>query len=175
MFWSARDDPSILVVHAIPARDGGPDALDLTRIPVEAVIAREPDGLEHAIIADGPRRLRLEVHGASLTSGPVFLHYDLSGFAHLRQRLLSLSRLEALKRLGRLPRNLYPLDPISMRWSLALAAWDLRAAGASQIDIAVTLFSDAQIDADSVERMRRRRFRASPARRGQTAIVCHRE
>lgn len=156
MFWPARDDPSILTVHAVAAQDGDPDALDLRKISVEAVIAREPDGLEHVVIADGPRRLRLEVRGESLTSGPVALRYELSGFAGLRQRLLSLSRLEALKRLGRLPRNLYASDPVSVRWSLALAAWDLRHAGASQIDIAVTLFGDAQVDADSVERMRKR-------------------
>lgn len=156
MFWPAARDASTLPVIASRAADDGPDTLDLLRLPVESVIWRERAGHEYVVIGDRWRRVRLDAVGASLAGGPVHLRYDLSGFRRLRAGLVSLGRLEALKRLGRLPRALFARDPVAGRWMNALAARDMRAAGASQIDIAIALFGAGEIDADSVERIRKR-------------------
>jgi len=156
MFWPAARDASTLPVIASPAADDGPETLNLLRLPVESVIWREAAGHEYVVIGDRWRRVRLDAVGASLASGPVHLRYDLSGFRRLRASLVSLGRLEALKRLGRLPRALFARDPVAGRWMNALAARDMRAAGASQIDIAIALFGASEIDADSIERIRKR-------------------
>lgn len=154
--WPATRDATILPVWTTAAPEGGPDTLDLLSLPVEAVIWREQAGHEHLVIADGSRRIRLEATGASVAHGPVFLRYDLAGFQDLRPRLAALHRLEALKRLGRLPRNLFGRDPVAIRWTTALAAWDLRKKGASHLDIAIALFGARDVHADSIDRVRKR-------------------
>ena len=156
MFWPAARDAGILPVSTTAAPGGGPDTLDLLSLPVESAIWRDGVGHEYLVIADGPRRIRLEATGASFAHGPVVLRYDLAGFQALRPRLASLYRLEALKRLGRLPRNLFGRDPVAIRWTTALAAWDLRETGASQLDIAIALFCERAVDADSIDRVRKR-------------------
>lgn len=156
MFWPTACDDATLPVRASAAVSNGPDTLDLLHLPVESAIWRESPGHEYVIIADGWRRVRLDVRGTSLASGPVYLRYDLAGFRRLRASLVSLGRLEALKRVGRLPRTLFARDSIASRWASALAACDMRAAGASQTDIAIALFGARKIHADSVDRIRKR-------------------
>ncbi|WP_230483373.1 DUF2285 domain-containing protein [Sphingomonas sp. Leaf21] len=155
LFWPAADDPAILPVRASAAPRPGPDTFDLLKLPVAATILRE-GARERAVIADGPRHLRLETSGDSLTRGPVRLHYDLTDFHRLRARLLTLHRLEAVVRLGRLPTGLYERDPLALRWMNALAAWTMKQEGASQIEIAISLFGAASVDSESMERMRKR-------------------
>ncbi|WP_307103585.1 hypothetical protein [Sphingomonas sp. SORGH_AS_0950] len=155
LFWPATDDPAILPVRATVAECRRPDTFDLLNLPVAATILRE-GSREYVIIADGPRHLRLESTGDSLTSGPVRLHYDLGDFHRLRERLVALSRLEAVVRLGRLPTGLYDRDPLAFRWMNALKAWTLKEDQASQIEIAIALFGAASVDAETMDRMRKR-------------------
>jgi hypothetical protein len=89
----------------------------------------------------------------------------------LRARLTALTRLEAAVRLGRLPTRLYERDGLALRWMRALAAWDMNQAGASQIDIAIALFGAEQIDADTVDRMRKRVARLLDLARRRIAIA----
>ncbi|MCC4233356.1 DUF2285 domain-containing protein [Sphingobium soli] len=179
IFWPASSDPSILPVCAVSAPQTASNAFDLLDLPVAVSVLRDARHREHVVIADGPRHIRLEARGASLLDGPVRLAYDLADFRKLRVRLHTLSRLEALVRLRRLPAGLYGRDTLAARWLLALAAWEMKQAGASQIEIAIALFGAAQIDGDSMDRMRKRvaRLIALAKRRmnvtygGQFAVV----
>ncbi|SER22706.1 DNA -binding domain-containing protein [Sphingobium sp. YR768] len=156
IFWPASSDPSVLPVRAASAHQTDSDALDLLDLPIAASVLRDARHREHVVIADGPRHIRLEARGVSLLDGPVRLTYDLADFRKLRARLHTLSRLEALVRLRRLPAGLYGRDTLAARWLQALAAWEMKQAGASQIEIAIALFGAAQIDEDSMDRMRKR-------------------
>lgn len=173
MFWRAASDPAVVPVRATAARPG-PDTLDILDLPTAVTVFRERQGSELAIIADGPRHIRLECTGDSLTDGPVRLDYDLADFRRLRARLTALTRLEAAVRLGRLPTRLYERDGLALRWMRALAAWDMNQAGASQIDIAIALFGAEQIDADTVDRMRKRVARLLDLARRRIAIAYRR-
>lgn len=133
-----------------------PATSNLLDLPVAATVLRDARQREHVVIADGPRHIRLESRGDSLLNGPVRLAYELADFRTLRARLHTLSRLEALVRLRRLPAGLYGRDTLAARWLNALAAWEMKQAGASQIEIAIALFGAAQIDGESMDRMRKR-------------------
>lgn len=138
----------ILPVEAHPVAAGErADAFDLLRVPHPASVLRSKDG-EHVIIADGPRCIRLDVVAGSLLGGPVRLGYRLSGFADVEAKALTLRRLLALKRLGRLPRSLFPPERKAARWALALQAYDGARAGASQREIASVLFGSSIVRAD---------------------------
>jgi len=122
MFWSAAGDPAVLPVHAIVAARRGSDTLDRLGLPLAVAIFRESPQREYAVIAHGPRHIRLESTGDSLIGGPVRLSDDLADFFRLRAQLLTLNRLEAAARSGRLPTRLYDRDPLAVRWIHALAA-----------------------------------------------------
>lgn len=171
IFWPASSDPSVLPVRAASAHQAGSDTFDLLDLPVAATVLRDARHREHVVIADGPRHIRLESRGDSLLGGPVRLAYDLADFRRLRVRLQTLSRLEALVRLGRLPTGLYGRDTLAARWLNALAAWEMKQAGASQIEIAIALFGAAQIDGESMDRMRKRVARLIALARRRMSIA----
>jgi hypothetical protein len=97
---------------------------------------RTDEALEYVLIADGVRRLRLALRGASPADGPVRLRYDLEGFHGLDRGVLTLRRLLALWRRGRLPNALFPPDRHAARLAAALWAADGRGAGATHREIA---------------------------------------
>lgn len=156
MFWRASSDPAVLPVEASASSRRGNDTVNLLGLPLAVTVFREGTQREHVIIADGPRRIRLDSTGDSLLGGPVRLHYDLADFRQLRARLVSLSRLEAVVRLGRVPAGLYQRDTLALRWLRALVAWELKQDGASQIEIAIALFGIAQVNGDTMDLMRKR-------------------
>lgn len=138
IIWLPRADPRVVVVDALPAQ-GVADALDLSRLPVDAHFLAA-SGREEVLIRDGPRTLRLSVRSGTLANGPVLLRYALGGFATLEHKLLTLRRLVALRRLGRLPLGFYPRERRAGRWLLALRALDALADGASQREVGEALF-----------------------------------
>lgn len=147
--WCGAADPGVLVVQARHVAEGDPDALDLYQLGMGVTVLRESSGrgrVEHVAIADGPRRLRLELRGDSPLDGPVALRFGLSGFLGLGQHILALERMSALWRLGRLPHRLYPPDNVVARWVMALHAWDAAQSGASQREIARLVFGDAVME-----------------------------
>jgi hypothetical protein len=146
----------VLSARAEAAAFGDPEALDLFRLRARTVILRTDENVEYLLVTDGPHCLRLELRGSSVAAGPVRLHYDVVGFGDIRIKILLLARIEALVRLGRIPRGLFPPDPIADRRARAFEAWQLRRCGASQIDIAVCMFGEHAVHLASVDLMRKR-------------------
>lgn len=124
-----------------------PDAFDIHRQNVGATVLLESAG-EQLLLRQDWRTLRLDIREGTLLAGPVRMHYILGGYHHLDRRLLTLRRLSALRRLGRLPNNLFPPHPKQRRWSMILRTIDAMAAGASQRDIATMLFGTEMVERD---------------------------
>jgi len=121
-----------------------------------ATIFRDSDGCEFVCLSDGHKHFRLQLEGDSITEGPVYLSYCLSGLKRLDSYARSLQRLAAVSRLGRLPNMLYPADPIVARGIKALRAWDGARAGASHRDIAIGIFGRHMITEAAFDSMRKR-------------------
>lgn len=116
------------------------DAFDLTALGCAATVLKGPDDREHVLLRQGGRAVQLSVQSGSVLAGAVRLYYEIAGFDGLEMKLVTLERLLALRRTGRFPNRLYPPPPRSERWPPALQALELARAGASQREIASTLF-----------------------------------
>lgn len=125
--------------HA-PANDD--NTFDLMKMSHPTSVLQTDDGVEYIVIGDGHHRIRLELHGDSVVSGPVRLHYDLEGFGQAEAAVRTLRRFLALQRLGRFPETLFPIDRIVARRVLALQAYDGQRAGASQREIASVVLGE---------------------------------
>jgi hypothetical protein len=90
----------------------------------------------------------LEVTAGSLTDGPALLHFDVTGFRTFSAKLRTLARLEALHRIGRFPRSLFPAETGAPKWAKALQAYDGMCAGASHREIGVALFGEKLVRDD---------------------------
>lgn len=135
---SASVDPGVLRAEAVAAacESGGFDLRHLARLRI--TIARSAT-VEHLAIDDGRRRLRVDVVGGTLLEGPVRLRFLIDGSDGLDQSALTLRRLAALLRRGRLLPSLYPTDTRLARWTAALRVKDALTAGASHREIAIAL------------------------------------
>ncbi len=145
--WRAEIDPTVLscaVVHAAP---DPADAFDLARLPHCAVVIRDKAG-EHLLISEDSVQIRLDVRLGTVLEGPVRLQYDLSGRLGVEAKLLTLHRLLALTKLGRVPSRYMARESIGPRWALALRALDARRAGASYREIAEVLFGERRVATD---------------------------
>ncbi|WP_158259940.1 DUF2285 domain-containing protein [Phyllobacterium phragmitis] len=123
------------------------DAFDLLSVPHPVTVLRSSDG-EHVLIAEGPRCIRLDVVAGTMLAGPVRLDYHLSGFTGIEAKVLTLRRLLAMWRRGRLPRSLYRPERRGRRWAMALQAYDGARAGASQREFANALFGEQRVRED---------------------------
>jgi len=164
----------MLKVTARRAGPHEPDSFDLMALPLAAVLLRDNDGREYLRLADGPRHVRLELRGDSITNGPVRLDYDISSLNRIETGILTLRRLSAVGRFGHLPHALYPPDPIVARRVRALQAWEGALAGASQRDIAVAVFGVRMVTADSFDSMRKRVKRLLHIAEQQVAVAWQR-
>lgn len=136
--WSATTDRSVLLADATPCHAGDADGFSLER---HASLATRivGDGIEHLLLSDGWRHIRLDIVSGTLGAGTVLLSWRLSGIATARSQTLALRRFLSAVSAGRFPRALWPTDVRTSRWALALRVHDALAAGASQRDIAVLL------------------------------------
>lgn len=138
--WSREVHPFVL--SAVAARVGSAaDAFNLARFAALAKLHRSEDGIEHVLLADGLRALRLDVIAGSIGQGPAQLRYLLAGIASAAPPLLTLQRLLVFCRTGRFARSLHRPEAKAGRWVLMLRAWDGLAAGADQRQIAAVLLS----------------------------------
>jgi hypothetical protein len=130
----------VIAVDAIPADPAHPDALDIRRTGVEAIVLSRADAGERLLLREGGRSIRVDVRSGTLTAGPVRLRYALAGLSRLEPQLLTLRRLSALWRLGRMPAELFPHEARAGRWIQLLRTLDAMGDGASQREIAEALF-----------------------------------
>lgn len=134
------------------------DALDLFRLTSAATILDGGEGIQHVLIGDGSRHIRLELRGDSVIQGPVRLSsFGMTGLRRLDQAIPGLRRLVSLWRRGRLPRSLFPRDPRVVRGAMAMQAWDGSRAGATHMQIAAAVYGRQMVgDPNSYDAMRKR-------------------
>ena len=115
------------------------------------------------MLSDGWHRVRIDIEQGSLTAGiPVVLRYLIHGVASAEPKLLPLRRLIDLIRHGRFARRLFPKDARGPRHILTLRVHDALASGASQREIGLELFGEADAArADSIRSRVRRLVRES--------------
>jgi hypothetical protein len=140
LIWNAADDASTLAVEVLGGAAPETVAIDLAALPLAVTVFRHAGG-EQVTLSDGYRRIALTVTGGTLLAGPVRARFALNYEKDLARRIMTLRRLAAVLETGRLPKGLYPREPRSERWLLALRAFDAAASGASQREIAEILFA----------------------------------
>lgn len=158
-----------MVVDALGC-DDDPDALDLRALGVEAHVVRRRTG-EALLLRQGLRTLRLDARTGTFLDGAVRLRYSIEGIRNLGHQLLTLRRLVALRRLGRLPSSLYPIERRVDRWILVLRVLDAVSAGASQKQMAEALFGPARVLSDWRSNSDYLRLRVQRLVRTGTALV----
>jgi hypothetical protein len=137
----------VLVVRARPAGAGSFD-FDLAAFGPETRIATLAGDRERVALSTGLDRISLEVEAGTLLAGPVDLELLVTRFADHHRVFGSLEALIEGVRVGRIARR--PLLSVvrARRWTASLLAWDARAEGASQRDIASLLHGADRIEHD---------------------------
>ncbi len=145
IFWRPEHDASVLALRAQPANRRDRDTLDLAALPCPLTVLKEADDHEYVIIGTRPFRIRLAVTGASVLAGPVRFQYELAGLRSVETTARTLLRLLALARLHRMPRALFHSERRAARWAMQLRVLDALAMGASQRDIAISIFGERRV------------------------------
>jgi len=140
--WRAEAYPFVLRASASSEGEGR-DRLDLARIAMSTLVARSAAGLEHVLISDGLRSIRLDIVRGSLLAGPARLTYELAGLVAAERPLRVLQRLLAVHRVGCFSATLHRREARAARWVLLLRTHDAIEAGASQRLVAAHLLSQA--------------------------------
>ena len=151
LVWDARADPDALPVAAVPVDPATADRFDHQRFAQWLYVVVDPEGQEHAVISDGYHHIRIDVEEGSLAAGhPVLLRYRLSGFidSDAEARILPLRRLAGLYRTGRFLPSLFPRERSVEKLIAVLRVADALSAGASQREIAASLFGGERISSD---------------------------
>ena len=124
--WSAAVDPRVVVARATDIQSDCVHALDG---PVDVIRSLRGQGHEHLIVGRNGNTVRLDIIEGTAWAGPVSLHFDLAGDAHLDTRISAIRAFavtsSARRPHLRLARRIY-----------ALHATDAQAAGASLREIA---------------------------------------
>jgi hypothetical protein len=135
--WTRAVHPAVLVATAEV------NGVVADRIALEGlaglVTLLRGDGVEHILLSDGLRAVRLDIVAGSLAREPARLRYLLAGLASAEPHLLTLRRLLMLCRGGRFSRSLHLRESRASRWLLMLRAHDALAAGAGQREVAAIL------------------------------------
>jgi hypothetical protein len=145
----------VLEAKVRKATIGDTDALHFQALPLNIAVLRD-DTTEHVLIADGLRHVRMQLRGASILDGPVRLSFTVPSLRHALPQILVLRRLSALWRLRRLPRPLFPVDPVVVRRVQALQILDARRAGAGQRATVIAVLGPKMADAVSFDSSRKK-------------------
>lgn len=133
--WSASVDRSVLSCVV----GGAGDSFDVAVLGGLASMVGG-DGVEHWLLSDGLRALRVDLRDGTLGAGPAPLRFFVDGLVSGEPALLALRRLSVVARTGRFGGTLFAREPRADRWVLALRVRDALVAGAGQREIAGVLF-----------------------------------
>lgn len=136
--WRREVYPSVLSARAADAGEAE-ERFDLSRLRIVATLVRNRSGMEHVLLSDRGRTLRLDIVSGTICNGPVLLRFELAGLRSVDRPLLTLRQLVALWGAGRFSRALHPLEVRAARWILLLRTHDALATGADQREIASCL------------------------------------
>jgi len=134
----------VLACDVVP----GPADFELGETGCFSAVLEGQGDYRHVVIGDGLNRLRLDVFGGAIESGPVRLRFRLEGVDAIDAPLLTLRRLSGLKRLRRMPQKLFPAEARARRWTKALRALDAQQRGGSQREVAEAIFGLERVRAD---------------------------
>jgi hypothetical protein len=140
-FWRADIDGEVLVADALDVDARHHAALRLGEIAALLSVT-SMGNVTCLLVTDGWRRLRIDLHGDVAVDRTLLPRWRLAGM-ELRLQLRALTRLAAVYRSGDFPSRLWPRDPRTRRWILALRAHDALSAGARHRDLAALLGGDA--------------------------------
>jgi hypothetical protein len=139
--WRADWDMAVLTADAVACDAGHPDAISLDRLQPLASISCTGN-LEHLLLTDGWRRVRIDIHNGSSRSGPVHLRWHLAGIDSAAPKIMTLRRFIAVAVSQRFPNRLWPREPRARGWALALRAHAALADGAGQREIATLVAAE---------------------------------
>lgn len=138
--WSASIDPTVIQARISDPAAKQDDRIDLLRWSQRVSVAIDEVGDEHVLITDGANALRIDLMEGSLIGCPSSLTYFLEGITGLPAPISTLTRLILFQRTGRIGPGFPYTRKSYEKWILELRVADSLRAGASQQDIATTLF-----------------------------------
>lgn len=106
------------------------------------------DEREYVVLDDGFHRLRLDIIGGTIRDGPVLPVFQVRGLTSIEPKLLTLSRIGLVARLGLRAAPLWPPERRMPRWIEMLRVHDAVQDGASQREIGSVLFGAERIADD---------------------------
>lgn len=149
ILWHAGVDPETLRVWAERGPTGSNDVIDPATLLPWLTIVSAPSAIEHAVLSDGWRRIRLDIERGSLATGrPVLLRFLIEGTRSAETKIAPLRRLLHLCRHGHFASSLYPRDERADRRLVVLRVHDALEAGATHRDIGRVLFGRNRIEQD---------------------------
>ncbi len=138
--WCASIDPAVIkatVQSFVAPRD---DRIDLLQWSDLVTVAIDDDQVEHLLLSNGERALRIDILEGTLIGCPAALGYFLEGIHALQGPLSTLERLRILRKTGRLRHPALREGRSRCRWILELRVADAMLVGADQQEIARTIF-----------------------------------
>ena len=144
--WTAKLDPNIISVSAIPSLSAG--AVNFQRYRGRLFGVRADDGIEHVVLSDGKCRIALDVCEGTLFDGLVSLGTELINSDESKRQLIQLPRLLAALAdpFGKIPAC--HTTAANRKIVAALRVADGLAAGASHRELAIALFGIERVAAD---------------------------
>jgi hypothetical protein len=166
--WRSEHDPRVVRADAKGLVGAPADLFDILRLAPVAHVAVSRDGSEHWLFSDGGWLLRLDVVEGTLLGGPTLLRFRVEGLTNLPSQLGALGEL--VRRLGAPETGLRGCTTRrNQRWITELRTADALQQGASQRQIAQSLFGDIagkgwRLDSESYRSRTQRLVRAARAR-----------
>jgi hypothetical protein len=166
--WRSERDPHVVAADAAGARAARAELFDLLRLAPLANVAITSDGSEHWLFSDGNWLLRLDVIEGTLFGGPALLRFRVEGLTSLPPRLQTLGHLVRLTESPEAGLGVRATKRTE-RWIIELRTADALEQGASQRQIARSLFGDNadqawRLDSDAYRLRTQRLVRSARAR-----------
>lgn len=139
-FWATALAPGEVTIDALRCRSAAADRIDFRELGVPVTIIATDAGEERVAVGLPGACFFLRVGEGTVRNGSVLPRYRIEGLARLEEQLLTLRRLVALCRLGRLPGSLFLPERRAARWVELLRAHDARRSGARYRELAVALY-----------------------------------